>query len=289
MTITSFGWVIVCDTNKNLLVVDPIKSELVMRADCSVPMHSVISDPVNHRIIVFGHEKVFWIYETSTYYQEVRSICHHKAHVAVIISAVQIPNRRIFVSCDESNLIKSWDMDTIENIQTFRVGNSAPLFGLEHLGFSGFIVRSNLIYFMMFEDNQDNYCSMLKYIQTKQNKMSLDGKVWVVPKLIFKTNTKYSLSFMVATSSEVRSFGLEDGMIDFIYEPSKVLNNLRKVTITAFCFIAIPCQAVIYGLSNGTVILNPVNVEDPVKIAVHPSSDSREAEGYIKYLIESPK
>ena len=287
--IANLGWVIVCDTNRSLLIIDPMKCELIMQADCSVSMHSVICDPVNYKIILFGHEKVYWIYETSTYYQEVRSVCHHKAHVAVIIAAEQIPNRKLFITCDESNLVKSWDLDTLDCIQTFSIPRSTPITGLEPLEFTGFIIKSNLIYFMIFDDHHDNYSSILKQIELKEEKAKVGDRIWVVPKLIVNDFSRFAQSFFMATSSEIRSFQFEDGMVDFIYETSKILTTNKKPLITSFDLVRSPCQAVAYGLSNGTVILNPINVEEPSKIPFFEPQEQSDVEGLLKIVISNPK
>lgn len=111
--IEGYGWITIADTSHNLIILDPVKGEQVLTAKTSVTMHTLIPDPVGFKIIAMGYEKAFWVYDTSKYYSEIRSISMHKAHISTIVGGTIIPKRRLIVSCDETGIIRSWDLDTM--------------------------------------------------------------------------------------------------------------------------------------------------------------------------------
>ena len=63
----------------------------------------------------------------------------------------------------------------------------------------------------------------------------------------------------------------------------------KELLIISIAIVNTPCQGVAYGLSNGSVVFNPINVEDPVKISFFEPLESQEKEGLIKLIVANPR
>lgn len=279
-------WVVASDIKHNMVLVNVLKTDEMLVVPGRVTLHTMIYDAATNKIFAFGHEKVFWIYETSLYYKEVNSVCYHKAHVAVIVAAEQIPNRRVFITTDESNILKSWNMDTLETIQSFKLSEVSPITGLEHLGPQGFIVRSNLVYFMIFDDFHANYVSVLEDVDKAGRRQTESKNILVVPKIIVQQANPFHPQFVVATSTEIRSYQFEDGLLGVAYE-SKKLNFLhnRQPAFTDFDFLALPCSCIVSGLDDGSLVINPVNVDDPSSIKILNSQNKGTKDGRLVHVM----
>ena len=284
----AFTWVILADSKNHLVIIDPQKAELVLQARSSSVIHTIICDPHGQKIIGIGFEKVYWVYETSKYYREVRSVVFRQAHASIIVFGEIIPNRRVFVTCDETQTLKSWDIDSMNCLQIFKLNFGSPTFGLAHIGYQGFIVLSNLIYFMVFENNQDNYTAI-----KEENDVVLRAggsrEILVVPKLPVRLSNGFLPEYYVGTSSEIRSYQFEDSIMQFRYRARNIIPALAKFPIASFDLVDLPVPGIVVASETGSLVLCPLNNEDPQKCVLREGKEDIEHVGKLIALVRSPR
>jgi len=284
----SFGWVIIADTAHNLKIIDPVKNEMVLHARANVTMHTLVCDPLGHKIVAIGYEKVYWIYETSKYYREVRSVCFHKAHVSTIVAGEIIPRRRIFITCDDTYHVKSWDLDSLACIQNFRLSTTSPITRIAHIGYQGFIILSNMIYFLMFENHAENYLPITDDTSNIPQGDDLND-ILVIPKLCIRASNDYNPEFYIGTSTEIRSFQVEDCLLSYRYNLQNLYPEDLKASVSAFEILDLPCSLLVVALESGVLIFTPTSSDESSKTRVVKNKEVSASNARVNHLLRNPR
>ena len=285
----AFSWIIVADNKNHLVVIDPLKNEMILQARSSSAIHTIICDPHGQKIIGIGYEKVYWVYETSKYYREVRSVVFRQAHASIITYGENIPNRRIFITCDETHSIKSWDFDTISCLQIFKLNLNSPISGIFNIGYQGFIALTSVISFITFEDNHNNYTAINDDNDIVFKQGLHKKEVLVVPKLAVRNSNRFLPEFYIGTSEEVRSYQLEDSIMQFRYRGRLLAQGMSRFTMSTFEIIDLPFSAVVLGSENGSLAICPLNNDDPEKVILKEVKEDIEIIGRLNFLLRNPK
>ena len=264
--IESQKWVAFSCFDGKIRLFDSQQAKVVLEIDIGVLAHTLKPGHADDTLIVFTYEKNFEVIEINQYYKDSKSELRSFGHISLIIAAEYIAEHNLVITSDDLNLIKTWDLKDMSFVQSFKIKQPSLIQRIISLGKMGFLIQNsniNLFTFDLIKTTNYNKIDFSHYELNEQAKgvNVLDGDINVIPKLQFTPGYLAKKEFFFAISNEVRSYYVDNGLVNFRYLKSKIAPS-KHIFFTSVAYIHHPIDKLVLAMSNGDVILIPEKKDD---------------------------
>ena len=230
--------------------------------------HTLREGHLDNTMMVFSFEKNFEIYEINQYYKESKLDSKTFGHISIIRAAEFIPEHDQVITCDDLNLIKTWDLKDMSCVQTYKIRNTSQINRIISMGKYGFIVLTSSINLFFYDAlKTTNYSKVeMDNIEVKEMEKNIDvlkGDINVIPNIYFTPGYLSEKEFFLPISNEIRSYHVDNGMLTYIYKQSKIIPE-KNCFFTTINYLEHPMDYLVAGMSNGNIVLIPNKKDDPI-------------------------
>jgi len=275
--ITQSKWFAISTLTKEVLVIDPIMGQVIITLKTPTLVHTLLSVEASDLLIAINHDHCYYVYELNQYYQDHTLYKEPSGHMSLIMAADISNERNLLITIDDLGNIKSWDTNTFRELQSTRIDISKPSRFLKIFGGAGFVVLTSVMHFFNFGSEKRNFTPLDHNLidqRVRDKKVVGDEKI-VIPRIGFLSEGAGLDYFYIGTSQDIRSFGLDNGILNFRYTLQDYSRLGRNLHITSFCFIRYPSLGIIFGMENGLLLVNWIKNENKEESIIIETSKKR--------------